>query len=95
LPKLFNAKSKPRLVAISVVSPLPAQRLKQQMIWTWAYAPEQGHNAWICDINGVLRLEQFIEAEGISYIVIDSAKSVSSAAGWSHTSIVITAGLHW
>ena len=67
----------------------------QQMIWTWAYAPEQGHNAWICDINGVLRLEQFIEAEGISYIVIDSAKSVSSAAGWSHTSIVITAGLHW
>lgn len=57
-----------------------------QMIWIWAYEPNQGHDAWIADIHGIIALEQMIERRGISYIVIDSAKSVSSAAGWSYTS---------
>ena len=58
----------------------------QQAIWIWAYAPEQGHAAWLCDIHGIIRLEQHIEKHGITYVAIDSAKSVSSAAGWSYTS---------
>jgi len=58
----------------------------EQAIWVWAYEPDQGHDAWICDIHGVIRLERFIREKGITYVVIDSAKSVSSAAGWSYTS---------
>ena len=57
-----------------------------QMIHVWGYDQKQGHNAWICDIHGVIRLEQYIEKHGIEYVLIDSAKSVSSAAGWSYTS---------
>ena len=57
-----------------------------QMIHIWGYDPLQGHAAWICDIQGVIRLEQFIERKAIGYVAIDSAKSVSSAAGWSYTS---------
>ena len=56
------------------------------MIHVWGYDPTQGHNAWICDIRGVIQLEQFIQKHGIDYVLIDSAKSVSSAAGWSYTS---------
>jgi hypothetical protein len=63
---------------------LPGHR--EQAIWIWAHQPEQGHAAWICDIHGVIYLEEFIRRHGISYVVIDSAKSVSSAAGWSYTS---------
>ena len=58
----------------------------QQMIWIWAHEPNQGHEAWICDIHGVIQLEQFIQTNGITYVAVDSAKSVSSAAGWSYTS---------
>jgi RecA/RadA recombinase len=56
-----------------------------QSIWIWAYEPDQGHDAWICDIHGVIRLEKFIQEKGITYVPIDSAKSVSAAAGWSYT----------
>jgi len=58
----------------------------KQKIWIWAYAPEQGHDAWCADINGVVKLEAFIEKHSIDAVFIDSAKSVSSAAGWSYTS---------
>ena len=58
----------------------------EQMIYIWAYEPSQGHEAWVCNIYGVIRLEQFIEEENIQYVVIDSAKSVTSAAEWSYTS---------
>ena len=57
-----------------------------QMIHVWGYDQKQGHNAWICDIRGIIKLEQYIEKHGIEYVLIDSAKSVSSAAGWSYTS---------
>ena len=59
----------------------------EQRIWVWGYEPDQGQTAWICDIHGVIRLEQFIKKHGITYVVIDSAKSVSGAeAGWTYTS---------
>jgi hypothetical protein len=57
----------------------------EQRIWIWAHAPEQGHEAWVCDLRGLVKLEQFIEEKGIDLVVIDSAKSVSSGAGWQYT----------
>ena len=53
---------------------------KDQMIHIWGYAPKQGHEAWICDIHGVIELEQYIKQHDIAYVAVDSAKSVSSAA---------------
>ena len=68
-------------------SPLMAPGHPEQRIWVWGYEPDQGQTAWVCDIHGVIRLEQFIKTHGITYVVIDSAKSVSgAAAGWSYTS---------
>ena len=58
----------------------------EQRIWVWGHEPDQGHSAWVCDIHGVIRLEQFIRKHEITYVVIDSAKSVSSPAGWSYCS---------
>ena len=57
-----------------------------QRLWVWAHEPEQGHRAWLADIHGVIRLEKAIREKGITYVVIDSAKAVSAAAGWSYTS---------
>ena len=57
-----------------------------QMIHVWGHDPTQGHGSWICDIRGIIKLEQYIAKHNIKYVLIDSAKSVSSAAGWSYTS---------
>ena len=57
-----------------------------QMIHVWGHDPTQGHGSWICDIRGIIKLEQYIIKHKIKYVLIDSAKSVSSAAGWSYTS---------
>jgi len=67
-------------------STLMAPGHPDQRIWVWGHEPGQGQSSWVCDIHGVIRLEQFIKKHGITYVVIDSAKSVSSAAGWSYTS---------
>ena len=67
-------------------SPLLAPGHPEQRIWVWGHEPGQGQASWICDIHGVIRLEEFIKKHGITYVVIDSAKSVSSPAGWSYTS---------
>ena len=56
----------------------------EQRIWIWGNASEQGHESWCADIRGVIRLEQFIRMKNIDAVFIDSVKSVSSAAGWSH-----------
>ena len=66
--------------------PLLMEGHNDQRLWVWAYAPEQGHDKWVCSIQDIIRLERFILEHGITYVVIDSAKSVSSAAGWSYTS---------
>lgn len=55
-----------------------------QMIFVWGFDPKQGHNAWSATINDVIRLEKFIKEKGIKNVVIDSAKSVSSRAGWKY-----------
>ena len=60
------------------------QQGKKQMIYVWGYDNKQGQEAWCADINGVIKLENFIKNKKISNVVLDSAKSVSSRAGWSY-----------
>ncbi len=57
---------------------------ENKKIHLWAYDAEQGQEAWAANINGVIRLEQFIEFKGIDAVWIDSAKSVASRGGWSY-----------
>lgn len=57
-----------------------------QRIWVWAQEPDQGHKSWICDIHGVVTLEKFIREKEITYVIIDSAKAVSTPAGWDYIS---------
>ena len=59
---------------------------KDQMIHVQGFASDQGHASWCCDINGAIWLENQIKRHGLKLIVVDSAKSVSSSAGWSYTS---------
>ena len=56
-----------------------------QMIWIWGAAADQGHQSWCADINGVVELRKFVQQNNIAWTLIDSAKSVSSAAGWSYS----------
>ena len=56
----------------------------KERIWFWGNASDQGHESWCADIRGVIRLEQFIRMKNIDAVFVDSVKSVSSAAGWSH-----------
>jgi len=73
-------------LAIDPSDPLLTNGDPAQRIWIWAHAPDQGHEAWRADINGVVELKRFIEKNSIVLVLIDSAKSVSSAAGWSYSS---------
>lgn len=73
-------------LAIDPRDPLLTNGDPAQMIWIWAHAPDQGHEAWRADINGVVEMKRFIEKNSIDLVLIDSAKSVSSAAGWSYSS---------
>ena len=59
---------------------------EDQMILIEGHASEQGHASWCCDIKGVVWLERQIRSHSLKLVVIDSAKSVSSNAGWSYTS---------
>ena len=58
---------------------------ENKKIHLWAYDAEQGQEAWAANINGVIKLEQFIESKGIDAVWIDSAKSVASRGGWKYT----------
>ena len=57
---------------------------RAQRIHVWGHDPGQGQASWCADINGVIKLRSFIEEEGITAVFIDSVKSITSAAGWSH-----------
>ncbi len=56
----------------------------EERIWIWGKESKQGHQSWCADIKGIIQLEQFIRMKNIDAVFIDSVKSVSSAAGWSH-----------
>ena len=36
---------------------------KNQKIFVWGYDPKQGHEAWCCNINDVIKLGKFIDCE--------------------------------
>jgi len=63
----------------------PVMSGPKQRIFVWGYSPSQGHEAWSCNINDVIKLEKFIKKKNIKLIVIDSAKSVASRGGWKYT----------
>ena len=70
-------------LAVSENSPLFKKGLNQK-IFVWGYEQKQGQPAWAANINGIVKLKKFIEKHEIKYVVIDSAKSVSSRGGWSY-----------
>ena len=53
---------------------------EEQKIFVWGYDSKQGRQAWYGNINGIIKLENFVKYKEIDYVVIDSAKSVSSGA---------------
>lgn len=73
-------------LGIDPLEPLFKPGHPEQRIWVWGHEPGQGHQAWDASINGVIKLQHFIKANQIDFVVIDSAKSVSSRAGWSYAS---------
>ena len=62
----------------------PVMKGETQKIFVWGYDPDQGHEAWCCNINDVIKLEKFINEKKIDSTVIDSAKTVSSRGGWKY-----------
>ncbi|MFM7314554.1 MAG: AAA family ATPase [Cyanobium sp.] len=46
----------------------------------WAHEPDQGAMAWEASLRGCLKLLEFVQAEGISLVLIDSCKAVTSKA---------------
>ena len=53
---------------------------EEQKIFVWGFDAKQGQQAWYGNINGIIKLENFVQYKGIDYVVIDSAKSISSGA---------------
>ena len=53
---------------------------EEKQIFVWGSESSQGQQAWFGNINGIIKLENFVQYKGIDYVVIDSAKSVSSGA---------------
>ena len=70
-------------LAIPEDSPL-FKKGKNKKIFVWGYEQKQGQKPWAANINGIVKLKRFIERNQINYVVIDSAKSVSSRGGWSY-----------
>ena len=56
------------------------QKGEEQKIFVWGFDAKQGQQAWYGNINGIIKLENFVQFEDIDYVVIDSAKSISSGA---------------
>lgn len=46
----------------------------------WAHEPDQGAMAWEASLRGCLKLLEFVQAEAISLVLIDSCKAVTSKA---------------
>ena len=53
---------------------------EDKKIFVWGNEISQGQQAWYANINGIIKLENFVQYKGIDAVFIDSAKSVSSGA---------------
>jgi hypothetical protein len=63
----------------------PALDPKSPRLYVWGQCTEQGMNAWVADVPGILKLRRFIEARGITYVAIDSVKTVCAGGGFAYT----------
>ena len=53
---------------------------ENKQIFVWGNESSQGQQAWYGNINGLIKLENFVRYKGIDAVFIDSAKKVSSGA---------------
>jgi hypothetical protein len=53
---------------------------EDKKIFVWGNEASQGQEAWYTNINGIIKLENFVQYKGIDAVFIDSAKSISSGA---------------
>ena len=53
---------------------------EQKQIFVWGNELKQGQQAWYANINGIIKLENFVRYKGIDAVFFDSAKSISSGA---------------
>ena len=53
---------------------------EDKKIFVWGNEASQGQQAWYGNINGIIKLESFVQNKGIDAVFIDSAKSISSGA---------------
>jgi len=63
----------------------PALDKDDRRLFIWGQCTEQNVNAWVADIPGILRLRRFVEEKGITYVAIDSVKTICSGGGFSYT----------
>ena len=53
---------------------------ENKQIFVWGNESSQGQQAWYGNINGLIKLENFVRYKGIDAVFIDSAKKVSSGS---------------
>ena len=53
---------------------------ENKQIFVWGNETSQGQQAWYGNINGLIKLENFVRYKGIDAVFIDSAKKVSSGS---------------
>ena len=53
---------------------------ENKQIFVWGNEASQGQQAWYGNINGLIKLENFVRYKGIDAVFIDSAKKVSSGS---------------
>ena len=63
----------------------PSLNPSSPQLFIWGQCTEQGVDAWVADVPGILRLRRFVEEEGITYVAIDSVKTVCAGGGFSYT----------
>lgn len=62
----------------------PALDPANPRLFLWGQCTEQGMNAWVADVPGILRLRRFVEQHGIKYVAVDSVKTVCAGGGFSY-----------
>ena len=63
----------------------PALDPQNPRLFLWGQCTEQGMDAWVADVPGILRLRRFVEEHGIKYVAIDSVKTVCAGGGFAYT----------
>lgn len=62
----------------------PALDPANPQLFLWGQCTEQGMNAWVADVPGILKLRRFVEQHGIRYVAVDSVKTVCAGGGFSY-----------